>query len=92
MKTYFKSGTWNFICDVCGRKYKSDEGLRRWDGAMVCHQDYELRHPMDFLRGRKEKISVPWVRDEPADQYIVPGNPGSDHDINGHPIDSHVID
>lgn len=33
---------------------------------MVCKEDYEVRHPQDFLRVQKEKISVPWVRPYPA--------------------------
>jgi len=31
---------------------------------MVCPQDYEHRHPQDFLRVQPEQISVPWARPE----------------------------
>ena len=38
---------------------------------MVCKEDYEVRHPQDFLRVQKEKIAVPWVRPYPAlDTFI----------------------
>lgn len=69
MNTYFKSGRWNAICDVCGFKFKSDEMKKRWDGLMVCKADYELDHPQKYLRVREDSSSVPWVRDEPADQF-----------------------
>ena len=37
---------------------------------MVCEEDYELRHPMDFLRVRKEKIAVEFVRPQGTDTFI----------------------
>ena len=38
---------------------------------MVCRHDYEVRHPLDFLRSSQRELSVPWTRPEPADQFIV---------------------
>jgi hypothetical protein len=62
MKSHYKAGTWNCICDVCGLQYKSDELIKRWDGLMVCKQDYETRHPQDLIRIPSEKNDVQWVR------------------------------
>lgn len=62
MKNYLKLGDWNALCDVCGFKFKASMLQKRWDGAMVCASDWETRHPQDFLRVRKERISVPWTR------------------------------
>lgn len=45
---------------VCNRKIKSGRALKRWDGLIVCEDDYENRHPMDFLRTRQERITVPF--------------------------------
>lgn len=59
-RNYFKSGEWNIRCMVCDRKIKSGSILKRWDGLLVCPDDYENRHPMDFLRAREERISVPF--------------------------------
>lgn len=71
MKNYLTLGDWNALCDSCGRKFKASTLKRRWDGLMVCQEDYELRHPSDFLRVQKERISVPWARPYPAsDTYI----------------------
>lgn len=71
MKNYLDLGNWNALCDSCGRKFKASQLKRRWDGLMVCEEDYELRHPSDFLRVQRERISVPWARPYPAeDTYI----------------------
>ena len=70
-RNYFSSGQWNFYCDVCGRKLKSGEGRKRWDGYMVCSDDYETRHPQDFLRTKPDRQSVPWSRPKNPDQFVV---------------------
>lgn len=69
--TYFKSGGFNALCDVCGFKFKSNELKKRWDGLMVCEGDFEHDHPQKFLRVREDKIAVPWVRPRPEDLFIT---------------------
>jgi hypothetical protein len=66
----YKPGQWNVHCDVCGFKFKSSEIKKRWDGLMVCHNDYELDHPQKFLRVPQEKITVPFVRKQNDDTFI----------------------
>jgi hypothetical protein len=66
---YFKSGEWNVYCMVCNRKIKSGLMMKRWDGLLVCPDDYENRHPMDFLRSRQERISVPFSSDTSFNQF-----------------------
>lgn len=66
-KTYFRSGDWNAICDVCGQKFKAHQLRKRWDGLMVCNEDWEMRHPQDLIRPIKERNSVPWTRPRPED-------------------------
>jgi len=63
-KDYYKSGTWNALCDVCGRKFKASKLLLRWDNLRVCKKDYEERHIADFFRGRPDDQSVAWTRPE----------------------------
>lgn len=66
----FKSGSWNAICDVCGFKFKSHQIKKRWDGLMVCENDYEQDHPQKFLRVQSDKIAPDWVRPRPEDVFV----------------------
>jgi hypothetical protein len=70
MDNYYKPGCWNAICDTCGFEFKSDELKKRWDGRIVCKDDYELDHPQKYLRVREDGQAVPWVRNDPEDQFI----------------------
>ncbi len=65
----YVSGDWWILCDVCSRKIKASESKKRWDGFQVCADDYEQRHPMDFIKARADKISVPFTRPQPTDQF-----------------------
>jgi hypothetical protein len=60
---------------VCDRKIKSGSIMKRWDGLLVCPDDYENRHPMDFLRARAERISVPFAYQSSFDQFDGPNYP-----------------
>ncbi len=71
MKSYFKHGSWNVICDVCGFEYKAEDTKLRWDGMRVCSKDWEARHPQDLIRIPKENPSVPWTRVSPTDVFIT---------------------
>ena len=64
--TYYKSGDWNVICDVCSKKIKASESRKRWDGLIVCQDDFEQRHPQDFVKSKEDKISVPFTRPLPT--------------------------
>jgi hypothetical protein len=71
-RNYYKPGDWNAICDRCGFKFKASELREEWTGLRVCEKDFELRHPLDFLRAKTDKISVPWVRMEaPSDVTVA---------------------
>ncbi len=70
VNSFYKPGSWNIICDVCGFKFKAEKVRKRWDGLMVCKSDYEGDHPQKFLRVREDSSSVPYVRDEPEDQFV----------------------
>ena len=71
MTTYAKVGDWNAICDVCGFQFKASEMRKRWDGAMVCKDDWEPRHPQELRRALRDSDSVPWTRPRPADVFIL---------------------
>lgn len=65
----YVSGDWNLICDVCAKKIKASKSKHRWDGFIVCHGCYETRHPMDFIRARTDKITVPFTRPQSASTF-----------------------
>lgn len=71
MQNWLKLGDYNAICDSCGRKYKASTMLKRWDGLFVCKEDYEIRHPQEFLRVRADKQSVPIPRPEPTPDHFI---------------------
>ena len=80
-KNYYVSGGFNVICDICGKKIKAGNSRKRWDGFVVCEDDFEQRHPQDFVKARQDKISVPFSRPRPTDlftnpPYIDTGNTG----------------
>jgi len=66
----YKHGDYNAICDVCGWKYKASELKRRWDGRMVCENDFELRHSLDKARQLGESLTIPYVAPESTDQFV----------------------
>lgn len=67
--SYRTGGTWA-ICDECGRKFRLSDLRRRWDKALVCPQDFESRHPQDFVRGKADRIKAPGqVRPEASDTF-----------------------
>lgn len=70
------SGDWNLICDSCGKKIKAHQSKQRWDGFIVCSPTttqgcWEPRQSLDFIRVNPDKQTVPFQRDEPADQFIT---------------------
>lgn len=74
--TWWRSGDYNAICDVCGFKYKASQLQQRWDGLMVCPEDWEIRHPQEMIRPIPDQNKLPWTRpDIPvADVTYVSGS------------------
>ena len=72
VKAEFVYGEWNAICDICGWKYKSSQLRKRWDGKMVCDEDFETRHPSDFIRAKSERLTVPYTAAESTDINVGP--------------------
>lgn len=61
MQNYYKPGSWNSVCPVCGLRYKAEDFRLRWDGQWICRKDWEPRHPQDFVRTPREELSVPFT-------------------------------
>jgi len=72
MRNHLILGDWNALCDSCGRKFKASSLRKRWDGLMVCEHDFENRHPSDFLRVQRERITVPFSRPYPSQDGYLP--------------------
>jgi len=71
MQNWLKLGDYNAICDSCGRKFKASSLLKRWDGLLVCREDYEVRHPQLSLRIKGDKQTVPIPRpDQVVDTFL----------------------
>lgn len=70
-KSRYDKGDWVALCDSCGRKFKASHLKRRWDGLMVCHEDWEPRQTQDYVRGKAEKQIPVWTRSEPADTMVL---------------------
>ncbi len=66
MKSYFKPGSHNVLCDRTGFVIKSTDVIKEWNGKVVRRASYEDRHPQDFIRGIKERPGVRNARPEPA--------------------------
>lgn len=71
MRQYFKSGDWNVVCPVCGFPYKASQLRKRWDGVMVCLDDWEPRHELDLIRAPRPEQPIPWSQPEPDITYIT---------------------
>ncbi len=65
----YKSGDWLVVCDSCSKKIKASKSKERWDGFRVCSECWEPRHPMDFIRARADKITVPFTRPQPVSTF-----------------------
>ena len=68
---YYKHGDWNAICDVCGRKWKGSMLRERWDGLMVCPDDFEMRQPQEYVRGVVDNQNPPFNRPEATDSFAA---------------------
>ena len=63
-------GSWNCICESCGRLVKAGELRQRWDGFMVDEQCWEPRQPQDFVRGVADYQAPPFTRPEQANVFV----------------------
>ena len=64
-KNHYIPHEWNVVCDVCSKKIKASESRLRWDGFLVCRDDYEIRHEQDFVKSKQDQITVPYTRPVP---------------------------
>jgi hypothetical protein len=63
----YKSGSHYAVSDFDGLVYRAEDLKKTWEGWWVSEEDWEPRHPQDFLRVKEEKIAA----DEPLRNDIV---------------------
>lgn len=61
-------GNW-IIDDRSGRRIRARDARKEWDGTVVHKDDYEPRHPQDFVRAKVDDQSVALSRPEPIDTF-----------------------
>lgn len=71
---YLREHEWNVICHQCGFKKKSSEITKQWDGLLVCRECADPRHPQDFVRGRRDRQTVPFSNPQAAPVFAFGGD------------------
>lgn len=69
---YHKGQHW-VTCDICGMDILSGDAKKRWDGLVVCPDDWDPRHPQDFVRvSPEDPAAKDPVRTPPEDVFASP--------------------
>lgn len=93
----YRKGDHLATCDACGQTYYASQMRMRWDNLFVCQEDYEVRHPQDFVRAIPDDPRAEPARPPPTDAFVDPevfggylqyyddsGNVGYLLQFNGH--------
>ncbi len=75
-----KKGAHNVICDISGRKVRSDKTRKTWQNFITSEEDYDPKHPQLTLRPRSEKLGVKPTRVRPTPKFVTEVDPNS---LNG---------
>lgn len=54
----WESGNHWVECDRCGCDIRVEDAIQEWTGLWVCPDDWEERHPQDFVRGRADDMAA----------------------------------
>jgi hypothetical protein len=70
---YLDLGSWNSICDRCGRKVKFLKP--EWTGLMTCNHCWDPRHPVTLpIPMARDSLPVPRPRPRPNPVFITTMN------------------
>lgn len=58
-------GDYYTTCDRTGFKIRASKAKREWTGALVREESWEPRHPQDFVRGLKDDMAAPGIKQVP---------------------------
>lgn len=79
MSYHARLGDPKALCDICGFTFNLSALRKNWKGQMVCRDDFERRHPQEFVRGVPDTQGVkPNMRPEPDFVYIGVGDVTAD--------------
>ena len=67
--TYIPGDYW-MCADCCGQKKRRSQMVKQWDGAWVCRNHVDYRHPQELMRPKVDDQSVFPSRPEPKDVFI----------------------
>lgn len=66
----YEPGNHWIACDRCGCDIRAEDAKKEWTGLWLCPDDWEIRHPQDFVRGRYDEIAAAEPnRPEPTDIF-----------------------
>lgn len=71
----YKAGDNWVTCDICGMDIYASDSKTLDDGQgklIVCPEDWNVRHPQDFVRARKDKIAADITRPVPTEIDVSP--------------------
>lgn len=69
----YRHGDWNIIDDRTGFKIKHSQSRMEWTHSVVAKNEWEARHPQDFLRAVPDRQSVSDPRPGAADGFTETG-------------------
>lgn len=71
MRKLRKNDFWR-IDDRTGFRVPASETVKQWDGLIVSRRHAEKRHPQEFVRARRDDMTVADPRPQQVDPYIGP--------------------
>ena len=67
----YRPGDHLVVDDISGFRRYASQCRMRWDNVLMPAEQFETRHPQDFLRARQDKIAVDGpVRPEGEDRFM----------------------
>src|SRR3982751_4345958 len=67
---FYRLGDWNAACFRCGRKFKASMLQKTWQGYWVCKDDWQPRHPQDFVKNEPDVQTPPWSQPQ-TDEFLA---------------------
>ncbi len=68
----YQPGNYWTVCDRCGMDFRIDEMRTTWEGLLVCADDWEPRHPQEYVRAVADQVAPDGeVRPPPAQDTFI---------------------